>query len=496
MEHRISTHSWLPLRFLDPVLERTYRRRHGVMAVRREWTGLWIGLVFSSGMLLMQCAGLGEHPDTGWSFLPGVAIPVVLIAVMSCMKANLWTYLRIHDRLLGGALLMTALCFLGIRYLALVQGRDSLSIPALSAALALWLLLVFADLSLGWLALVSLPINFAIFASFYVLDHQHEVSIAFHLVLANVAAFAFRIGLERRDREAYRRHSTLMAARRASEAGQASAVEAMRRKEQLVSFVAHDLRQPLFSLGIHASALALAIERGVTAKIPHGLGAIEDCLACLQAGVGRLSQSATDSILSSLVTATPIDLERVTRAALTVSTGAARIAGVELRLRLGRHAKRARVSSDAPMLVEILGNLIDNGIKYRSGGAAGRRPRVVVGATRLGDGIRIDVVDNGVGIAQSDIARIFEAGWRAGTATVDGSRSGEGLGLASVTDLLRRLPGHRIKVRTRLGHGSRFSLYMTGSDGAGASGAVDGDDVGTHAASDGSSVLREQLPIR
>jgi signal transduction histidine kinase len=93
------------------------------------------------------------------------------------------------------------------------------------------------------------------------------------------------------------------------------------------------------------------------------------------------------------------------------------------------------VVSDRLSLEQIFGNIIDNAVKYR---AAERPIEIDIRARReRGGRVRIDVADNGRGIAEQDHARVFDLFRRAGAQ----DKPGEGIGLAHVRSLVRNLGG-------------------------------------------------------
>ena len=110
------------------------------------------------------------------------------------------------------------------------------------------------------------------------------------------------------------------------------------------------------------------------------------------------------------------------------------------------------VVSDRLALEQVFGNLIDNAVKY-----LGRdRPGVVeVTGRDLGSRVEIAIQDNGRGIAPQDFERIFELFRRSGSQ----DRPGEGIGLAHVRALVRRLGGE-ISVDSRLNEGSCFRVTL------------------------------------
>lgn len=121
--------------------------------------------------------------------------------------------------------------------------------------------------------------------------------------------------------------------------------------------------------------------------------------------------------------------------------------------RIDLDIKATRLNTDRLSVEQILGNLFDNAIKYKHP----QRPLTLAVRTAP-EGrhmVRIEVEDNGRGIAEQDHERIFELFRRSGQQ----DKSGEGIGLAHVRSLARNLGGE-ITVRSRLGEGSTFVLRL------------------------------------
>ena len=108
--------------------------------------------------------------------------------------------------------------------------------------------------------------------------------------------------------------------------------------------------------------------------------------------------------------------------------------------------------SDRLAVEQIFGNLIENAVKYLSPARAGR---IVVTGTREGRSVRYEIADNGRGIDAKDFERIFELFRRSG----EQNTQGEGIGLAYVRNLARRLGGD-VSVRSVFGEGSTFIVTL------------------------------------
>jgi signal transduction histidine kinase len=111
-----------------------------------------------------------------------------------------------------------------------------------------------------------------------------------------------------------------------------------------------------------------------------------------------------------------------------------------------------QITSDRLALEQIFSNLIDNALKYLKPGTPGDIR--VCGRTKLGFAI-FDVTDNGRGIDPRDHRRIFDLFRRAGTQ----DKPGQGIGLAHVRALVRRLGG-TMSVSSELHNGSTFTITL------------------------------------
>jgi two-component system phosphate regulon sensor histidine kinase PhoR len=122
---------------------------------------------------------------------------------------------------------------------------------------------------------------------------------------------------------------------------------------------------------------------------------------------------------------------------------------------LGTEAARAR--ADRRALEQVLLNLLDNAVKYSDPGGA---IEITISASK--EAVRIEVSDTGIGIPESDRARIFERFYR-----VDKARSrdlgGTGLGLAIVKHLVQAQEGD-VFVCAREGQGTTFSVHLPSAE--------------------------------
>jgi signal transduction histidine kinase len=206
--------------------------------------------------------------------------------------------------------------------------------------------------------------------------------------------------------------------------------------------VAHELRTPL---AIIRSQLE-AIQDGVHEPTPQAIDSLhEEAL--------RLGRLIADLELLAAAEAAVFTLERsllsltaVVREAVDAYAGRFSAAGLDLETVLDE----VRFDGDAVRLRQILGNLLDNTLKYVPSGAA---VRVVL---RGGpDRIRLTVADTGPGIPAEELPRIFERFYRGAAARTGGS----GIGLAVVAGLVSA-HGGRITAASTPGEGTALDIDL------------------------------------
>jgi two-component system phosphate regulon sensor histidine kinase PhoR len=220
-------------------------------------------------------------------------------------------------------------------------------------------------------------------------------------------------------------------------------------RKDFVANVSHELRTPLSLIKGYVETLldgakddpevSLKFLRTIERNADRLKLLIEDLLTISELEAGRIELQVQTVQLQALTGKVLEDLQR--RAA-------------SKQISLNNHVPDLCVEGDPGRLEQVLGNLVDNAIKYgRAGG------KVVVDARPSGnDGlIEMSIADNGPGIPPDALERIFERFYR-----VDKARSreqgGTGLGLSIVKHIVQS-HGGTVWARSELGHGATF--YFT-----------------------------------
>src|SRR6185312_16024112 len=119
---------------------------------------------------------------------------------------------------------------------------------------------------------------------------------------------------------------------------------------------------------------------------------------------------------------------------------------------------RAFVDTDPAFLRRILQNLLSNALRY--GGAEGRPQRVLLGCRREGEFLRLEVKDNGPGIAADKQTIIFDEFVRLQPED-DRPREERGLGLGlAIVDRIARMLDLPVRLASAPGQGSTFSVVV------------------------------------
>lgn len=242
--------------------------------------------------------------------------------------------------------------------------------------------------------------------------------------------------------------------------------------QRFAYIVTHDLRAPLVNIMGFTTELEAGIEslRPIVDRAAVGTpgmsqGALSDARQAVQSdlpeaiGFIRSSTRKMDSLINAILKLSregrralrpePVDISAIVGSTVASLQHQVQQANGQIHVNLAIPT----INGDRIALEQVFGNVLDNAVKYQSP----MRPLAIdINGRRLSnDQIEVDVSDNGRGIAGHDLERIFELFRRAGTQ----DQPGEGIGLAHVRAMLRRMGGD-ITVKSALDQGTTFKIVL------------------------------------
>jgi PAS domain S-box-containing protein len=222
--------------------------------------------------------------------------------------------------------------------------------------------------------------------------------------------------------------------------------EAVRSRDEVLGFVAHDLRNPLAAISMFAEIL-----------LEHQLS--EENRVSQAAGIFE-SADQMNRLIQDL-----LDVTRIDAGGMRIETELLALGPVLVEARTMFEPKAARkgltigmevigsmplVRADRQRILQVLSNLLGNAIEFTPSGG-----RVTICAEPRSEEIVISVIDVGIGIAAEHLPHLFDRFWQARSTR----RGGAGLGLAIAKGLVE-MHGGTIWTESEFGRGSTFSFTL------------------------------------
>jgi two-component system, OmpR family, phosphate regulon sensor histidine kinase PhoR len=222
-----------------------------------------------------------------------------------------------------------------------------------------------------------------------------------------------------------------------------------RMRADFVANASHELRTPLASLSGFIETLLGAARNDVAAR--------EKFLELMRAQAQRMKRLIDDLLSLSRIEMNAhlrpsgtVDLAEAARHVADVMADMAKAEDCSLRLDF---PEALNATGDRDEIVQVIQNLVENALKYASGGK-----RIDISGRRDGGSVELTVRDHGPGIAEEHIPRLTERFYRV-SVQESRSRGGTGLGLAIVKHILNRHRG-RLIISSKLGEGSSFTIRL------------------------------------
>jgi signal transduction histidine kinase/CheY-like chemotaxis protein len=216
-------------------------------------------------------------------------------------------------------------------------------------------------------------------------------------------------------------------------------------KTKFLAAASHDLRQPLFALGLYTEMLEIETDIDKSHEIASLIrqsffslkGLLDTLLDISRLDAGVIKVEKKNFCLQEIFDRILFDYEPM---------------AIDKDIRLHLIDTSAIVYSDPLLIERVLRNLVSNAINYT------REGEVVLGAKRCGGHYEIRVYDTGVGIPEEELGNIFEEFHQLSNPERDRSK-GIGLGLSIVQRLLALL-GENITAHSKVGRGTAMCFSI------------------------------------
>ena len=221
-----------------------------------------------------------------------------------------------------------------------------------------------------------------------------------------------------------------------------AARKAVRSRDHVMGIVAHDLRNPLSAITMKA---ALMKRHATSEKIRGDADSIQNVATRMEYLIKSLLDVTTMEAGRFSLTRASCDVDDLMRETLELFSNLAASKHIRLQVDVSDHG--LAIDADRDRVLQVLSNLIGNALKFTPQGG-----EVKISVEHRQDLARFAVSDTGPGIAESDVAKLFDRFWK-------GAAAGTGLGLFIAKGIVDA-HGGRIWVESRPGEGATFRFEL------------------------------------
>ncbi len=220
-------------------------------------------------------------------------------------------------------------------------------------------------------------------------------------------------------------------------------------RKDFVANVSHELKTPVSTISGFAETLLAEVDQDDEVKEFSTI--IYDEAQRLKRLIDRLLELSRLELAERELQRSPFDLGGLVEDSLRVMSK--RYPDLAVKIILEKPARPVIIAGDADLITQVLANLLDNAINFSPD-----EGKITVRVEELKDEVRVSVEDQGEGIPENELSRIFERFYR-----VDKARSrktgGTGLGLSIVKHLVEN-HGGQVGVTSQIGQGSIFFFTL------------------------------------
>jgi two-component system phosphate regulon sensor histidine kinase PhoR len=222
-------------------------------------------------------------------------------------------------------------------------------------------------------------------------------------------------------------------------------------KSDFINNMTHEFKTPIATISLAVDALRNEKVQANPEKMAYFSGIIKDENIRMNKHVETILQAAHMDKEELELNLVPLHLHDVIKGAMDNHQLQLNDKGGEVILHLDASADV--IEADEIHFSNLISNLIDNAIKY-----AAAAPIITISTYLKGSSIFFTVADNGIGMTDETVKRIFEKFYRAHTGNLHNVK-GFGLGMSYVKTVIDAHKGH-ISVASKLGEGSVFTVQM------------------------------------
>ncbi len=224
------------------------------------------------------------------------------------------------------------------------------------------------------------------------------------------------------------------------------AIQLEKEKEHLDQFIyktTHDLSSPIHS----AMALLNLLEKAPESERALYLQMTRNTLAKLESLIEEVNQLY--KVDKMAVKREKVDLRNLLEGEIAVLKNHPKAGNIRFEL---NYSDNATLFLDTLRVRTILSNILSNAVKYSDSNKESSFIRIDAQVNY--EVLSVTISDNGIGIAEENLGKIFEIFYRATT-----EATGTGLGLHIVKDTITRLNG-KVEVKSKLGEGTQFKVLL------------------------------------
>jgi two-component system phosphate regulon sensor histidine kinase PhoR len=222
-------------------------------------------------------------------------------------------------------------------------------------------------------------------------------------------------------------------------------------KNDFINNMTHEFKTPITSISLATQLLQEELKPGKNESILRYLGIIKDENTRLGQQVERVLQTAQMEKEEITLKRKKVDISALVHQVAEINGPLIESVNGSLKLNIGNLP--STVELDEVHISNVLNNLIDNAVKYSPS-----NPQVDILARTHDQGISIQVKDHGMGMPKEALSNIFDAFYRVPTGNVHNVK-GFGLGLSYVKKIVEA-HGGKVHVKSKLGEGSTFEIYL------------------------------------